>query len=151
MLAHHEKVVLEQAKVFAATVERVFGALTEPHQLARWWGPHGFLIPEVQMDLRVGGRYRFTMQPPEGESFHLSGHFLQIDAPSRLRFTFCWEEPASDDTETVVELSLDSQEERTMVTLTQGEFATDERLELHRSGWADSFEKLGAVLAAGGA
>jgi hypothetical protein len=34
------------------------------------------------------------------------------------------------------------------VTLTQGEFATSERLELHRSGWADSFEKLAAVLKA---
>jgi hypothetical protein len=28
------------------------------------------------------------------------------------------------------------------VSLTQGEFATDARLQLHRNGWSDSFDKL---------
>ena len=68
-------------------------------------GAHGFSIPEVQIDLRVGGSYRFTMQPPEGEAFHLSGEFLEVQAPSALRFTFRWDEPVPDDRETVVELS----------------------------------------------
>jgi hypothetical protein len=36
------------------------------------------------------------------------------------------------------------------VTLTRGEFAADERLELHRGGWADSLDKLDALLRAGG-
>jgi hypothetical protein len=35
--------------------------------------------------------------------------------------------------------------------MTQGEFATSERLELHRGGWADSFEKLDALLEGEGA
>jgi uncharacterized protein YndB with AHSA1/START domain len=148
---HRERFVLEQARVFDAPAERVFGLLTEPTELARWWGPHGFLIPEVQIDLRVGGTYRFTMQPPAGEAFHLSGEFLEIQAPSALRFTFRWDEPVPDDRETVVGISLESLGERTKVTMTQGKFATDERLELHRGGWADSFEKLDALLKAGGA
>ena len=46
----------------------------------------------------------------------------------------------------VVVLSLDSVGAATKVTLTQGQFTTRERLELHRHGWADSFEKLDAVL-----
>ena len=33
------------------------------------------------------------MQPPESEAFTLSGRFLEIDAPTRLRYTFAWEEP----------------------------------------------------------
>jgi uncharacterized protein YndB with AHSA1/START domain len=57
------------------------------------------------------------MQPPEGEAFHLSGEFLEIQAPSALRFTFRWDEPVPDDRETVVELSLDSPGERTKVTV----------------------------------
>jgi uncharacterized protein YndB with AHSA1/START domain len=143
--------VLEQTRAFDAPAEQVFDLLTEPPQLARWWGPHGFTTPEILVDLRVGGSLRFTMQPPEGDPFHLSGEFLQIDFPSRLRFTFRWDEPVPDDRETVVELSLDSRGARTTVmTLTQGEFATEERLELHRSGWTDSFEKLDAVLDARG-
>ena len=148
---HRERFVLEQARVFDAPAERIFGLLTEPTELAKWWGPHGFSTPEVQIDLRVGGSYRFTMQPPEREAFHLSGEFLEIRASSALRFTFSWDEPVPDDRETVVELSLDSLGERTKVTMTQAEFATNERLELHRGGWADSFEKLEALLEAEGA
>jgi uncharacterized protein YndB with AHSA1/START domain len=143
--------VLEQTRVFDAPIAQVFGMLTEPTELAKWWGPLGFTTPEVRIDMRVGGSYRFTMQPPEGDAFHLSGDFLEVQAPSDLRFTFRWDEPAPDDRETVVELSLNSHGAQTMVTLSQGEFATEERLQLHRSGWTDSFEKLAAVLRAGAA
>jgi uncharacterized protein YndB with AHSA1/START domain len=140
--------VLEQARVFEASPQRLFGMLTEPAELAKWWGPHGFATPEVQIDLRVGGSLHITMQPPVGELFHLSGEFIHVEFPSRLEFTFRWDEPVPDDRETVVELSLDPIGVRTKVTLTQGDFATEERLELHRSGWNDSFEKLAAVVAA---
>jgi len=143
---HDGRFVLEQARVFDAPAEQIFALLTEPTELAKWWGPHGFSTPEIHIDLRVGGSLRFTMQPPDGEPFHLSGEFLQVEFPSELKFTFRWDEPAPDDRETVVELSLDSLDGRTTVTLTQGEFATEERLKLHRSGWTDSFEKLDAVL-----
>jgi len=82
------------------------------------------------------------MQPPDGDLFHLSGEFLEIDPPSRLVYTFRWEEPDPDDRETVVALSLQPVGDATKVWLSQGEFATEARLALHRSGWTDSFEKL---------
>lgn len=148
MTGHDGRFVLEQERVFDARPEQVFGLLTEPPELAKWWGPHGFTTPEIHIDLRVGGSLRFTMQPPDGEPFHLSGEFLQIEFPSELTLTFRWDEPVPDDRENVVELSLDSLDGRTTVTLTRGEFATMERLDLHRSGWTESFEKLGAVLKA---
>lgn len=134
--------VLELEYLLRAPRERVFGLLTEPDELARWWGPHGFTTPEIELELGVGSGFRFTMQPPEGDAFHLSGEFLEIDAPSRLAYTFRWDEPSPDDRETVVRLSLDTVGDRTEVQLSQGEFATEERLALHRSGWTDSFEKL---------
>ena len=134
--------VLDLKRVFDASRERIFGLLTEPAELARWWGPHGFTTPEIELDLRAGGRYRFTMQPPEGDVFHLSGEFLEVDHPSRLAYTFRWDEPHPDDRETIVRLSLAAVGETTEVSLSQGVFWTEERLTLHRSGWTDSFEKL---------
>ena len=126
----------------AAPRERIFRALSEPGVLAKWWGPSGFTTPEIDLDLRVGGGYRFRMQPPEGEAFHLAGEFLELDPPRRLVYTFRWEEPDPDDRETVVTLTLDAVGDATRLSLSQGEFATDARLALHRSGWTESLVKL---------
>lgn len=139
---------LALTRELAASRGRVFHALTSPDELRAWWGPHDLTTPEIELDLRVGGRYRFTMQPPDGDRFHLSGEFLQVDPPARLAYTFRWEEPAPDDQETVVTLMLDAVAEATRLSIAQGEFATEERLALHRSGWSDSLDKLSALLAA---
>jgi uncharacterized protein YndB with AHSA1/START domain len=141
--------VLELKFVVGAPRERIFRALTEPAELAKWWGPRGFTTPGIDLDLRVGGGYRFTMQPPGGDPFHLSGEFLEIDPPGRLVYTFRWDEPDPDDRPTVVTLSLGDVADATQVSLSQGEFATEARLALHRGGWTDSLEKLRELIEPG--
>jgi len=141
--------VLELTFAVGARRERIFRALTEPAELAKWWGPRGFTTPGIDLDLRVGGGYRFTMQPPGGDQFHLSGEFLEIDPPGRLVYTFRWDEPDPDDRQTVVTLSLGEVADATQVSLSQGEFATEARLALHRGGWTDSLEKLRELIEPG--
>jgi uncharacterized protein YndB with AHSA1/START domain len=133
---------LELETMLEAPCEQVFRMLTEPAELATWWGPEGFTTPEAMLDLQPGGSYRLTMKPPDGEPFHLAGEFLEIDLPRRLVYTFRWEEPAPDDRETIVSLSLDPREGRTWFALSHGEFATEERLALHRAGWTEAIDKL---------
>jgi uncharacterized protein YndB with AHSA1/START domain len=120
----------------------VFGACVEADDLAQWWGPHGFTTPHIELDLRVGGGYRFGMQPPDGELFHLSGEFREIEPPARLVYTFRWEEPDPDDRETVVTMSLSDRGESTEVVVVQSGFATEARRALHVDGWTDSLDRL---------
>jgi len=138
--------VLEMSRRLGGSSERVFRAMTEPERLAAWWGPAGFTTPEVSLEARVGGRYRLGMQPPGGDLFHLAGEFLVVQRPQRLVYTFVWEEPDPDDRETVVELSLAEVHGTTDLTVTQGDFATRARLELHRDGWSDSLDRLQGFL-----
>ena len=138
--------VLELRWTFDAPRERIFTALTDPADLVKWWGPSGFTTPEIELDLSVGGGYRFGMQPPDGELFHLAGEFLEIDPPNRLAYTFRWEEPDPDDRETVVGLSLEAAAAVTRLSLSQGTFATEARWALHQSGWKDSFERLSELI-----
>ena len=137
-----DRLVLELRCVLDAPRERVFEALTEPAALRTWWGPAGFTTPEIELDLHVGGGYRFGMQPPGGDLFHLAGEFLEIDPPNRLVYSFRWEEPDPDDRETVVRLSLRPSGDGTELSLLQDEFATEARLALHRDGWTESFQRL---------
>jgi uncharacterized protein YndB with AHSA1/START domain len=125
----------------------VFDALTDPERLAVWWGPKGFAAPSVDVDLRIGGRYRIAMQPPDGDLFHLSGEFLEVDPPARLAYTFRWEPPDPDDRETAVSLSLGDLGDSTELVLTQRSFATEARRALHEEGWADSLDRLEELVA----
>jgi uncharacterized protein YndB with AHSA1/START domain len=126
---------------------RVFNALVDPTELAKWWGPKGFTSPAIDVDARVGGAYRIAMQPPEGDVFHLSGEFVAVDHPSLLSYTFRWEEPTPDDRETLVTLTLDAVDGSTNVILDHGVFSTAERLALHAQGWTDSLERLYELVA----
>jgi uncharacterized protein YndB with AHSA1/START domain len=85
------ELALQMTYVLRAPAARLFRACTEPQELAKWWGPRGFITPTIELDLRVGGRYRFAMQPQEGDLFHLTGEFREVDPPSRLTYTFVWE------------------------------------------------------------
>src|SRR3954453_5455660 len=135
-------------RLLPAPPARVFEALTRPDDVARWWGPRLFTTPEIELDLRVGGRFRFTMQPPGGDRFHLSGEFREIPPPSSLAYTFRWDEPTPDDRETVVALTMEAVADAVDVAVRQGDFATEERVELHRAGWTDSLDKLSALVTA---
>lgn len=129
-----------------ATREQVFRALTEPAELVKWWGPHGITLVRAVVDPSVAGGYRFAMQPANGALFHISGDFLAVDPPRGLSYTFRYEEPTPDDRETVVAIALEERGEQTVLNMTQGVFATEERLALHERGWSDSFERLTAAL-----
>jgi uncharacterized protein YndB with AHSA1/START domain len=137
---------LEMHRALPAARSLVFEAFTDPSELARWWGPEGFSTPNLELDPRVGESYRIEMQPPEGDAFYLTGEFRVVDPPTRLAYTFRWEEPDPDDVETVVDLSFQDLGESTEVVFTQGQFKTEARRALHRDGWTDSFGKLEALL-----
>jgi uncharacterized protein YndB with AHSA1/START domain len=137
---------LQLDRVLPAPRSRVFSACIEPADLSQWWGPHGFTTPEVDLDLRVGGGYRFGMQPPDGELFHLAGEFREIEPPARLVYTFRWEEPDPDDRETVVTMSLNDWGDSTEVVVVQSGFATEARRALHVDGWTDSLDRLHALM-----
>jgi uncharacterized protein YndB with AHSA1/START domain len=142
MTAQPSGLTLGMTRVLRARRPTVFRALTEPGELAKWWGPHGFTTPSAEVDLRVGGSYRFGMQPPEGDLFYLTGEFREVDPPARLVYTFRWEDPTPDDRETVVTLLLRDLGESTELVFTQGTFAAERRRALHEEGWTNSLDRL---------
>jgi uncharacterized protein YndB with AHSA1/START domain len=140
------QLILEMKRVLPAAASVVFSAFGDPNELAKWWGPEGFTTLSMEFDPRVGGTYRIEMQPPDGDSFFLTGEFREVDPPARLAYTFAWEDPDPDDVETLVGLSFRDLGGSTEVTFTQGLFNTEARRGLHRDGWTDGFDKLEHLL-----
>jgi uncharacterized protein YndB with AHSA1/START domain len=142
----HDGLVLRLRRILPAPQAAVYSALTEPAELAKWWGPHGFTAPRVEFHPRVGAGYRIAMQPPDSELFHLAGEFRSVDPPVRLAYTFRWDPPDPDDRQTLVTLTLTERGERTELRLTQAGFVTEARRALHEAGWTDSLARLEQLL-----
>ena len=141
-----DELTVNVTSLVPAPPERAFEALTEPGQIAQWWGPAGFICPEVSFEPRAGGAYRIAMQPPDGELFHLGGEIVEFEPPERLAYTFAWEPPDPDDRENVARLSLAERGDSTEVAVIHGPFATEARRDLHRAGWTDTLARLTAFL-----
>jgi uncharacterized protein YndB with AHSA1/START domain len=78
----------------AAPPERVFRALTDPRELATWWGsPDDYRTEQWSLELRVGGRWEARGQGADGRPFRIMGEFLVIEPGARLVQTWrpSWE------------------------------------------------------------
>jgi len=83
---------LSLTRTFSAPREKVFRAWTDPEELKKWWGPPGYSTPTADVDLRVGGAYRFgMMELPDGEVFYLAGTYREVRPPEKLVYTWNWE------------------------------------------------------------
>lgn len=72
---------------FAAPRRLVFDALTKPELLVRWFGARGWRLVECEVDLRVGGSWRFVSHGPEGATLAHGGVYREIVTPGRLVYT----------------------------------------------------------------
>ena len=70
---------------FSAPRERVWACHTLPALVRRWLlGPPGWTMPTCEIDLRVGGRYRYVWCDSNGKEMGMGGVFREVIAPERL-------------------------------------------------------------------
>lgn len=72
------------SRVVAAPRDLVFKAWTDPQHLPRWFGPAGFKVDTLEIDIRVGGRWRFVFTGPDGTRYDNRMVFLKVEAPHLL-------------------------------------------------------------------
>ena len=73
-------------RVYGFPREQVFRAWTDPEQVGHWWGPNGFTNTISEMDVRPGGNWRFVMHGPDGTDYPNRIVYLEVEAPSLLRY-----------------------------------------------------------------
>lgn len=80
---------VQVTRSFKAPRALVFRAFTEPELIRRWMlGPPGWSMPVCEMDLRVGGTYRWRWRSDsDGKEFGFAGTFREVQPPSRLVHT----------------------------------------------------------------
>jgi uncharacterized protein YndB with AHSA1/START domain len=142
---------IAMTRVFDAPRRLVFDAWTKPALLKRWLGVRGgwsFVVCEV--NLKVGGTYRFVWRGPNGNEMGMGGVYREIVPPERLvateKFDDPWYEGEALDTTVLVE-----QGGKTTVTTTVLYASREVRDAVLKSpmerGVAESYDKLAELLA----
>lgn len=100
-------------RVFDAPRSLVFEAMTRPELLKRWFGPHGWNLVVCEVDLRVGGAWRYVLEGPDGASMGMGGEYREIVPGERTVHTEAFDDYPGDSVVTVV---LTEHEGRTTLT-----------------------------------
>lgn len=96
--ADTEKGLVKVVADIAAKPEAVFRALTDPNELAQWWGADGIYRTEKwEVDLRPGGKWVSHLSMPEGAApmtdrdtpqQEVRGEYITVDPPRLLEYTW---------------------------------------------------------------
>jgi uncharacterized protein YndB with AHSA1/START domain len=122
--------------------QRAFAAWLDPASVVRWMLPGDVAHSTVELDARVGGRFRIVMEHGRGEADHW-GEYLIIDPPSLLSFT--WTSAATDRLPTVVTIEFHEREGGTELVLTHRGLPPA-KAPSHQDGWGDIVRKMGESL-----
>ena len=76
----------ETSRVFDAPRERVWAAWTQAEHMKKWWGPKGFKVKQLTLDLRPGGRMLYCLVAPDGKEMWGKMAYREIQAPGKLVF-----------------------------------------------------------------
>ncbi len=138
-------------RVFDAPRTLVFDAHTKPELIQRWLlGPPGWAMPVCEVDLKVGGAYRYVWRHTDGREMGMGGVFREIVPPQRIvateSFDESWYPGEALDTTVLVE-----QGGNTMLTLTvlyESREARDAAIKTNmEEGMVAGYDRLAELLA----
>jgi uncharacterized protein YndB with AHSA1/START domain len=141
---------IAMTRVFDAPRQRVFDAWTKPELLRQWFGRRGDVLSVCEVDLRVGGTYRFVWQLREGGEMGMGGEYREIDAPGLLVSTEVFDEYAEMGP-AVNTMVLEERHAKTTMTITSRYNSKETRDAVIESGMEgganESFDRLSELLA----
>ena len=137
-------------RTFKAPPALVFAALTTPDLLHRWYGPDGWTLTACEVDLRVGGKWRFVSKKPNGKQIGQFGVYREIAPDEKIVSTENWED--WDAGETLVTRTFAARDGGTLYTETILFPSKEVRDTLLKQGLADgaagSYDRLAAAIEA---
>ena len=135
-------------RVFDAPRHLVFDAFTKAELLKRWFGPRGWSLAVCEVDLKVGGGFRFVLRGPNGREMGMRGVWREIVPPERTVHIETFDDYPGESTVTSIWAEPDG---KTTFTVTVRGASREVRDAVIKSGMehgaAESYDKLAELLA----
>lgn len=135
-------------RTYAAPIEAVFDAWTNPEVMQRWWKAHPDDEVRIAADVRVGGDYRLAINRPGGDEMVAYGTYREVSRPDRLVYSWAWEGTgpyANHESEVAVTFA-EAEPGRTTVVIEHVGLLDETSRANHTRGWngvLDSFARSG--------
>ena len=84
-MSEQNDLVLE--RILDAPRELVWRAWTDPEHMKRWWAPRPYQTPEVEVELKPGGKFYTRMTGPDGFDFRGTGCVLEVVEGEKIAWT----------------------------------------------------------------
>jgi uncharacterized protein YndB with AHSA1/START domain len=123
-----------------ASPAKVFAAWTDPEKVKGWMGPGEVKAVSAECDARVGGRYHWKMQSPDGAAHNVGGVYREIIPNEKLVFTWAWD--GSPESESLVTVLLRPDGDGTLLTVTHEQFPDEDTRNRHQGGWNGALDKM---------
>jgi uncharacterized protein YndB with AHSA1/START domain len=134
-------------RVFDAPWRMVFDAFTKPELLKRWFGPRGHDLVVCEVDLRVGGAWRFVIRGPDGKELGMRGVYREIAPPDRMVHTESYDDYPGESLVTTVLVERDGRTTLTATVLYPSQEIRDAVISSGMEhGAAESYDKLAELL-----
>ena len=133
-------------RTFDAPPHIIFAAWTQPELIKRWWAPKSSGVPllSCEVDVRVGGQYRYVFGTEPAKSFAFFGHYTEVLPNARL----AWTNEESDEG-AISTLTLTEKEGRTLLVFSElypSKEAADRACEGMEDGMPEQFAQLDELL-----
>jgi uncharacterized protein YndB with AHSA1/START domain len=136
-------------RVFDAPRHLVFDAFTKPELLKRWFGPRGWSLVVCDVDLKVGGSFRFVLRGPDGRDMGMRGVYREIAPPDRSVHMESFDDFPGEAQVTTVLVERDGKTTLTATVLYPSQEVRDAVIQSGMEhGAAESYDKLAELLAA---
>jgi uncharacterized protein YndB with AHSA1/START domain len=134
-------------RVFDAPRELVYDALTKPELLKRWFGPRRWSLIVCEVDLRVGGAWRFVLRGPDGSEMGMGGVYRELVRPERTVHTETFDDYPGESLVTGVLVERDRMTTLTGTVLYESKEIRDAVVSSGMEhGAAESYDKLAELL-----
>jgi uncharacterized protein YndB with AHSA1/START domain len=130
---------------FDAPRELVWEACTKPEYVKQWWGPRGYTLPSCEIDLRVGGEWRYLSRGEDGSEFLFRGVYREITPDERLSYTWIFDVPPFNENVAIETVELEERDGRTYARTTME--TRDGHAQSMGDGAAQTMDRLEELLA----
>ena len=131
---------------FDAPRRLVFEAWTKPEHFKHWFGCRHSTLVSCDIDLRLGGAFRFVMTGPDGREHTMHGVYREIVPNARLVFTEGYFTEGFMSNEALVTMTFEERDGQTLFTSRILHLSPEDR-DIHlntgmEKGWAETFDRL---------